>query len=145
MDSQAIDRLTVFAAIVALVALGTFGGAQRELLLAIGIPAAFIAGGFFLLSLPYVATRVGEGKSVPLKKLLDIYQHAGVLAWFDLFILWCVSFIAFLGFAGGTLVYRILFIVLVLIGFAAALRDLYLSEEPDVQQAEWQEHPDAKN
>ncbi len=67
--------------------------------------------------------------------------HSGLLAWIDLGIFWCTTGIAFMGLAGAGAVYATVFGVTLVAGLAAALHDLYLSEEPDDQQSAWQKHP----
>lgn len=142
MDRQVVSRLTLLVAIVTLVVLSAISDVSRVLVAAIAVPAGFVAGAIFLLGAPFAAVRKAEGQRLGLKRLLDVAEHAGPLAWIDLMILWTTGAIAFMGYqAGAPAWYGWVFGIAAAVGFIAALRDLFLAEEPDTEQESWQEHP----
>lgn len=142
MDRQIGSRLILLAAIVTMVVLAAISDVSRIAALAIGVPLAFLAAGALLIGVPYAAVEKAEGHRLRWKKLLDFFEHATVLAWMDLFVLWFVTGIAYMGLAAGAgTAYTVVFAIALVVGIIAAMRDLYLSEEPDGMQAAWQEHP----
>lgn len=140
MDRQVVSRLVLLISILTMVTLAALGDASPTLVLAIAVPFGFVAAAIFLLGVPFAAVRKAEESRLGWKKLLDVAEHAGPLAWIDLMILWAVSAVAFMGLSANTLE-RVIFGATFVIGLIAALRDLYLSEEPDDEQESWQEHP----
>lgn len=142
MDRQVLTRLTLYAAITVLAVVGALYN-PRVFALAVLVPAAFAVGGLLLIGIPYATNEAGEGHRLGWARLLDFLEHGMVLAWLGLFFLWMSSFIAFMGLDAGGALATGLFAVAAPIGFVAALRDLFLSEEPDDMQAAWQHHPGA--
>ena len=144
MDRQVRLRLVLYASILTLFVLAaTQGDEAGTFQAAILIPIAFIAGGVFLLGLPFLAMEHAEGGHVPWKKALDFVQHSAILAFLDVMLLWTTGFVTWLGSSGMNGPARAAFWVAVAVGSVAALMDWALSQQPDRKQRRWQKHPDA--
>lgn len=137
MDRQVIARLIVLASILVLAGLAFAGAASPIAQAALLVPIAFAVGGAIVLGLPYLAIEKSEGHRIQWKKALDFIEHGTVLAWVELFVLWCTGFIAFMGLTAATVAP---FAAAAAIGLGAAMWNLALSEMPDSMQG-WQHHP----